>query len=66
MEIACQPANPEDVLTFQKNTRSMSNGVILYTASIDQAWAPLPNHERISHDSFRILQVSCYSYLIAP
>ena len=47
---------PEDKQQFEKNTRACFKSLMLYTASVDTAWAALPNHERISELSFRILQ----------
>lgn len=55
--MGCQPANPKDEQAFKKNTRACFKTLMLYTASVDTAWAALPNHERISELSFRILQV---------
>ena len=56
MEMGCQPAKPEDKQQFEKNTRDCYKTLMLYTASVDTAWAALPNHERISEMSFRVLQ----------
>ena len=57
MEMAAQAKDPMDTHEFAKNTRSMSDAVMLYTASVDTAWAGEPNHERVSEKSFRVLQV---------
>jgi hypothetical protein len=54
--MGCQPTNPKDKQQFEKNTRACFKSLMLYTASVDTAWAALPNHERISELSFRILQ----------
>ena len=55
-EQSCQADDPEDKATFEKNTRAMSSYVMLYQASVDQAWAPIKNHERISHESLHVMQ----------
>ena len=54
--MGCQPENRKDKQLFEKNTRACFKSLMLYTASVDTAWAALPNHERISELSFRILQ----------
>jgi hypothetical protein len=54
--MGCQPENRQDKQLFEKNTRACFKSLMLYTASVDTAWAALPNHERISELSFRILQ----------
>ena len=54
--MGCQPENRKDKQLFEKNTRAFFKPLMLYTASVDTAWAALPNHERISELSFRILQ----------
>ena len=61
VEMGCQPENPSDKSLFEKNTRAASKSLMVYTASIDSAWSALPNHERITDDSFHVLQVLCSS-----
>ena len=57
MEMAALPEKESDLLAFEKNTRAMSDSLMLYMGAIDTAWAIEPNHERISTSSFRVLQV---------
>lgn len=57
MEMSCQPkVSSDNIAEFEKNTRAASTSLMLYTASVDHAWGELPNHQRISEDSVRILQ----------
>ena len=59
-EMSCAPADPNDKDLFEKNTRAASESLMMYTASVDHAWAKLPNHERISDHSIRVLQVCAF------
>ena len=61
MEMSCQANDPKDRGTFEKNTRAASESLMLYTAAIDQAWAELLNHERVSDHSVRVLQARVHS-----
>ena len=60
MEMSCRPKDPMNKDEFEKNTRAASQSLMLYMASVDHEWAKLPNHERISDQSFRVLQARTF------